>query len=125
MAHLNYRRYGKSPYSVVTVHGGPGAPGEMAYVAERLSEKCGVIEPFQTSRTIRGQIEELHSLVNEACDLPVVMIGHSWGAWLSFMVAAEFPNDVKKVILVSAGPFEHGADVTKTRLSRLTDVRTK
>jgi len=25
----NLRKYGKSPFSVAVVHGGPGAPGEM------------------------------------------------------------------------------------------------
>jgi pimeloyl-ACP methyl ester carboxylesterase len=121
----NYRKYKKEPYSVATVHGGPGAPGGMAYVAEKLSEKFGVIEPFQTSLTVRGQIEELHSVINETCNPPVVMIGHSWGAWLAFMLAAEFPYDVSKLILVSAGPFEHSFDVTTVRLSRLEDAEQK
>ena len=106
----------------MVVHGGPGAPGEMAYVAKRLSGKFGVIEPFQTLRTVEGQIEELHSAIIETCELPAVVIGHSWGAWLSFMLAAEFPNDVGKLILVSAGPFEGNPDVTKTRLNRLTEA---
>jgi pimeloyl-ACP methyl ester carboxylesterase len=125
MVELNYRKYAKEPYSVVVVHGGPGAPGGMAYVAEKLSEKFGVIEPFQTSLTIRGQIEELHSVINETRNLPVVLIGHSWGAWLAFMLAAEFPDDVSKLILVSAGPFEHSFDVTTVRLSRLEDAEQK
>lgn len=122
MAESSYREHGSEPYYIAAVHGGPGAPGEMARVAEKLSKEYGVIEPFQTSRTIRGQIEELHSVINETCDLPVVVIGHSWGAWLSFMLAAEFPDDVSKLILVSAGPFERGVDVTKTRLSHLRDT---
>jgi pimeloyl-ACP methyl ester carboxylesterase len=94
----------------------------MAYVAKKLSDRCGVIEPFQTSLTIRGQIEELHSIINENCDLPVVMIGHSWGAWLAFMLAAEIPDELSKLILVGAGPFESGSDITKTRLSRLNNA---
>lgn len=128
MSELNYRKYGQEPYSVVVVHGGPGAPGGMAYVAKILAEERGVIEPFQTSRTVRGQIEELHSVINENCKLPVVIIGHSWGAWLAFMLAAQFPNDVSKLILVGAGPFvrrspfgEESTDVTETRLRRLDD----
>ncbi len=112
----------------MAVHGGPGAPGGMAYLAKRLSERRGVIEPFQTSRTVRGQIEELHSVINENCKLPVVIIGHSWGAWLAFMTAAEFPEDASKLILIGAGAFgrmtafgEESTDVTETRLRRLTD----
>jgi pimeloyl-ACP methyl ester carboxylesterase len=121
-ARMNFRRYGNSPYSVVVVHGGPGAPGEMAYVAMRLSEKCGVVEPLQTARTIPGQVEELHSAIKENFDRPPVLIGHSWGTWLAFMLTARFPGDVRKLILVGAGPFENGADATKTRLSRLTEI---
>jgi len=122
MIKSNHRKYGKPPFSIVVVHGGPGAAGGVASVAKKLSEKHGVLEPFQTSRAIRGQIEELHSMISEHCSRPAVVIGHSWGAWLTFMLAAKYPDDVRKLILVSAGPFERGSDVTKTRLSRLTDA---
>ena len=43
------RAYGKAPYTVVLVHGGPGAAGEMTPVAKRLSNNRGILEPFQTS----------------------------------------------------------------------------
>lgn len=29
----NLRKYGKSPFSIAVLHGGPGTPGEMALVA--------------------------------------------------------------------------------------------
>jgi len=29
----NLRKYGKAPFSIAAIHGGPGAPGEMAPVA--------------------------------------------------------------------------------------------
>mgnify|MGYP001123742900 CR=1 FL=1 len=44
----NPRRYGDAPYNIVVIHGGPGAPGEMAPVAKDLPLDYGVLEPFQT-----------------------------------------------------------------------------
>jgi pimeloyl-ACP methyl ester carboxylesterase len=60
------RTYGYPPYSVILVHGGPGAGGEMAPVARRLSASLGVIEPIQTETTLDGQVEELRAVVAEA-----------------------------------------------------------
>lgn len=102
----NFRVYGKSPYSVIVVHGGPGAPGEMKPVAEELSKNFGVIEPLQTKDSIDGQIEELKKVIEENATSPVYLIGWSWGAWLSYLLAAHHPKLVKKLILVSSGPFE-------------------
>jgi hypothetical protein len=55
----NQRVYGKAPYRVAVIHGGPGAPGEMAPVARELSVMRGVLEPLQIMTTIEGQVEEL------------------------------------------------------------------
>lgn len=44
----NLRIYGKSPFKVAVIHGGPGATGEMAPLAHQLSSKRGVLEPLQT-----------------------------------------------------------------------------
>ena len=40
----NPRKYGEAPFNVVVIHGGPGAPGEVAPVARKLSENFGIIE---------------------------------------------------------------------------------
>ena len=54
----NVRKYGSEPLNVAVVHGGPGAAGEMASVAKEISFYRGVLEPFQTSLTIKDQIQE-------------------------------------------------------------------
>ncbi|MGB7054354.1 MAG: alpha/beta fold hydrolase, partial [bacterium] len=100
------RKYGKAPYDVAVVHGGPGAPGEMASVARELASEWGVLEPLQTAATLEGQVEELKDILDTHVDRPILLIGYSWGAWLSFIVAARYPSLVKKLILVSSGPFE-------------------
>lgn len=42
------RTYGQAPFKGAVLHGGPGAPGEMAPVAKELARFCGVLEPLQT-----------------------------------------------------------------------------
>ena len=119
----NFNTYGKSPFNIVVVHGGPGATSGVAAVAKKLSENYGVLEPLQTQNSVTGQIEELKTVIKEHSDLPVILIGHSWGAWLCFMVAAQYPDLVKKLILVSSAPFEesYATNIAKTRLDRLSD----
>src|SRR5262249_44414056 len=55
----NPRVYGSPPYRVVVVHGGPGAAGQMAPVARRLSEEYTVLEPMQSATSVEGQVDEL------------------------------------------------------------------
>lgn len=116
----NPRKYGYPPYKVALLHGGPGAPGEMAPVAKQLSKVCGVLEPFQTKATIEGQILELHTILKDNVGLPIILIGWSWGAWLGFIFAARYPAFVKKLILISSGPFEekYAQKIMETRLQR-------
>ncbi len=115
------RKYGKPPFDVAVIHGGPGAGGEMAPVARELAVDHGVLEPRQTATSIRGQILELRCVLDESGSLPVTLVGFSWGAWLSFMFAADYPGRVKKLIMVGSGPFEekYAAEIEKTRSGRL------
>jgi pimeloyl-ACP methyl ester carboxylesterase len=109
----NLRKYGKSPFSIVVVHGGPGAAGEMAPVAHELSFGSGVLEPIQTAASLEGQAEELKTVLENEGGLPVTLIGFSWGAWLSFIVAARYPTIIKKLILVGSGPYEEKGEIKK------------
>lgn len=117
----NYRLYGKPPYTIVVVHGGPGAPGEMKPVAEELSRNFGVIEPLQTENSIAGQNEELKKVIETNTTLPVTLIGHSWGAMLSFIFTARNNELVKKLILISSSVFEekYATNIMQTRYDRL------
>jgi pimeloyl-ACP methyl ester carboxylesterase len=115
------RKYGRMPFTVAVVHGGPGAPGEMAPVARQLSSVMGVLEPLQTAATVDGQVEELQGVLKDNVDIPVTLIGFSWGAMLGFIVAARYPSFVKKLILVGSGAYEekYAAYIMETRLGRL------
>ena len=115
------KKYGHPPYSVALLHGGPGAPGEMAPVAKNLMNYFSVLEPYQSADSISGQVEELKSQLDEYATYPVTLAGYSWGAWLAWIFAAKYPRLVIKVILISSGPFDekYAPQITETRLSRL------
>lgn len=119
----NLRTYGKAPFDVAVLHGGPGAPGHMAPVARELSSDWGVLEPLQTAASLEGQIQELRAVLEESADLPVTLIGSSWGAMLGFIVCARYPAFVKKLVLIGSAVFEeqYAARIHETRLSRLSE----
>jgi pimeloyl-ACP methyl ester carboxylesterase len=118
---VNTRKYGQKPFGIAVIHGGPSAAGEMAPVARELSGVAGVIEPLQTAGTLEGQVQELRAVLEANGGLPVSLIGFSWGATLGYILVARYPALVKKLILVSGGPFEHkyAAGIMETRLGRL------
>jgi pimeloyl-ACP methyl ester carboxylesterase len=115
------RTYGAAPFHIVLVHGGPGAAGEMKSLAVDLASSRGILEPLQTATSIAGQIAELKATIESCGNPPVILVGFSWGAWLSLMVAAEYPEIVDKMILIGCGPFAEDAAALalETRLNRL------
>lgn len=116
------RTHGNPPYTIVVLHGGPGAQGGMGYVAQELGKKHGVLEPMQRACTVQGQVNELHGAITTNTKAPITLIGWSWGAWLGWWYAAQYPERVNRLILISAGPFEthYTANMNETRFSRLT-----
>ncbi|MFV9631800.1 MAG: alpha/beta fold hydrolase [Methanosarcinales archaeon] len=118
---INVRYYGKEPFKVAVIHGGPGAPGSVAAIAREISKNYGVLEPIQTKTSLEGEVLELYSVLKAFGDLPITLIGHSWGAWLSYIVTARYPSLTNKLILVGSGPFEekYVNSLNENRLSRL------
>jgi pimeloyl-ACP methyl ester carboxylesterase len=94
----------------------------MAPVARELSRDFGVLEPLQAARSLEGQVHELKDVLEAAAQLPVKLIGWSWGAMLSYILTAEYPSHVEKLVLVSSGAFEekYASKIMEIRLSRLT-----
>lgn len=120
-------KYRLPPYTIAIIHGGPGAPGEMAPVAQELSSSYGILEPLQTAFSVDGQVEELKNQLEHYATLPVILIGYSWGALLGLMVAARYPALVKKLILIGCPPLK-AADakgIMQKRLDRLSDQERK
>ena len=77
---VKFRIYGNPPFNVVTLHGGPGAPGGVAPIARELAINHGVLEPFQTRKSINGQIKELYTFIKLKflLLLSVTPGGHGW-----------------------------------------------
>ncbi|MGD9211069.1 MAG: alpha/beta hydrolase [Desulfobacteraceae bacterium] len=101
-----YRIHGK-PLKIVTLHGGPGEFGGVVNLAVTLSEKYGVLEPFLTEDTIMGQVHGLKNIIDQHVSDKLILIGHSWGAWIAYIFTATYPLMVKKLVLVGSGPYEH------------------
>lgn len=119
----SHRTWGKPPNTIVVVHGGPGAPGSIAPIARELSRDCGVLEPFQTEKTLNGQVQELEQLLERHANLPCIIIGWSHGASLSCILAAKYPDSIRKLIIIGTTPFEekYQADIARERLRRLSE----
>jgi pimeloyl-ACP methyl ester carboxylesterase len=115
------RKYGKTPFTVAVIHGGPGAPGYMAPVARRLAQKYGVLEPLQSANSVQGQIAELKTQIGSCTNQPVTLIGSSWGAVLSLLFTARHQETVNRLILIGCGTFskEDSAKVESIRNQRL------
>ncbi|MDD2335999.1 MAG: alpha/beta hydrolase [Geobacteraceae bacterium] len=103
---MNFRKYGEGLCEYVVVHGGPGAPGSASSLARKLSEICAVLEPFQTENSVWGQVEELYRQIKGNCTDRVFALGHSWGAWLVYLLAYKHPEVVRTAFLIGAGAFD-------------------
>lgn len=103
---MNCREYGTPPYKIVVVHGGPGARGSCAGICRELSKKIGVLEILQSKNTINELIDEIVDVIKKHDCERIILIGHSFGAWLSFIFASAYPNYVEKLILVGSGLFD-------------------
>jgi pimeloyl-ACP methyl ester carboxylesterase len=87
----------------------------------------GILEPLQTKGTVDGQVEELKSTLENNGNPPLILVGFSWGAWLSYIFAARYPLLIEKLVLIGSAPFEekYAAGITETRLSRLGEEEKK
>ena len=81
-------------------------------------------EPLQTATSTEGQIAELHAVLQQNANLPVTLIGYSWGAWLGFLFAAAYPACVNKLILIASGPYteEYVTSLQNSRFDRLNEA---
>lgn len=102
------RLYGKAPYKIVLVHGGPGAIESLKGFAQELAElsQTGVVEALQSKYSIAELLEELYIQIKDNCGDKVSLVGHSWGAWLAALFAEKYPELIEHVILIGSGPLE-------------------
>lgn len=112
---INFRKWGDGGPSVVLLHGGPGARGDVAPLALQLKDSFQVLEPLQrrasnTLLTVAKHIQDLHELLNsESYSKPPALVGFSWGAMLALAYATEYSESISQVILISCGTFDKTA----------------
>ncbi len=95
------------------LHGGPGAPGQMAPVARTLSHRFHVIEPLQRLSggerlSVARHVADLHELIEGYPGRPA-LVGSSWGAMLALAYAAEHPRSAGPLVLIGCGTFDSSA----------------
>lgn len=107
---MKVRKYGDGNKVLVLVHGGPGGAGSLSCMAKQYAEfgngKLCVLEPWQSAKTVLGQVEELHKQIFSCTNKKVVLLGHSWGAWIVTLFASKYSDLLKCVILMGSGPFD-------------------
>jgi len=107
---LKIRKYGVGDRVLVLVHGGPGGAGSLSCMARQYAEygkgKVCILEPWQSAKTMWGQVEELHQQILSATNKKVFLLGHSWGAWIVALYASKYPDSLEFVVLMSSGPFD-------------------
>ncbi len=77
---------------------------------------------MQTGNSLDEQVLELAAVIRLVGTTPLVVAGHSWGAMLGLVLAAQHPSLVEKLLLLSGGPFDkaYGAEaVNERRIGRL------
>lgn len=124
---MQVRTYGASGNFIVVLHGGPGAPGYMAPVAQALADTYRVLEPMQRGSgdeplTVGRHVDDLHRLVEERCEgIRPALVGHSWGAMLALAYAAAHPGRVMALALIGCGTFDTAA---RDRMNSTREERT-
>lgn len=112
---MRIRTYGTSGPFAIVVHGGPGAPGNMAPVARGLEDSFQVLEPWQRGSggaplTVARHIADMHQLIESRCGgARPALIGSSWGAMLALAYAAAHPRSAGPLVLIGCGTFDPGA----------------
>ena len=114
--------------TVIAVHGGPAAAGDLAPLARTLGERWHVLEPYQRGSsdrplTVATHVQDLEDLIRKRCGAhQPVLVGHSWGAMLALVYAAHHPLTPAALVLIGCGTFSQPAraEFEARRAARLT-----
>jgi pimeloyl-ACP methyl ester carboxylesterase len=114
MTHLVVREYGTGAGTIVAIHGGPAAAGDLASLARRLATQWCVLEPYQRVSvgrplTVAVHVQDLDNLIRARCAGRPVLVGHSWGAMLALAYAAGHPTVAGALVLIGCGTFTRAA----------------
>ena len=115
---LFYKTNGSNGDFIILLAGGPGSSVDyMQPVSDSLSPyyRCIMLEQRGTGRsllkkydstTIRMDlyVEDIEALRKQIKANKLILIGNSWGAMLSLLYGAGYPQNVSKIITLGSGP---------------------
>jgi proline iminopeptidase len=132
---LHYRVVGEGGPLIVVLAGGPGGdPNYMKPVLDRLSKhyQCLLLEQRGTGRskmaayneqtiTFQSYLDDIEAVRKHLQQPKILLLGHSWGAMLALSYAGTYPNQVRAIISIDAGPIaeEHAIAEEANALRRL------
>lgn len=98
--------YGNAPYRVVVLCDSLDSFTCTGDLCNKLARKIGVLEYLQEVYTLEAVIEELEWLIKQFHSEKVILIGHSFGAWVALLFAARHAEMISKVIAIGCEPLE-------------------
>ena len=101
--------------SVLMLHGGPGFYGYMSSLGQRLPKHHDVTYFAQRGSlanpkplddlTLEAHLRDIDAEIGQLPpDQDICLVGHSWGANLALLYAAQYPDKLNKVIALAPAP---------------------
>ena len=146
---LSYRLLGTGGEPVILIHGGPGLTSD--YLADDLApmarkhalfvyDQRGIgkstLVSDSTALAAQRYVEDLEAIRKHLGVEQLTLLGHSWGAAPAALYAMQYPQRVRRMILVGTIPFKRselaaafqklapGRDsVTRRRMTELSRIR--
>ncbi|RMH21812.1 MAG: alpha/beta hydrolase [Gemmatimonadetes bacterium] len=111
---------GGSP--ILLIHGGPGAAGDVAPLADALAGRCTIIEPTCDASSVDAHIDQVLQAAARAGVSHATLVGFSYGAWSSVLVAARH-RLARRIVLIGCPPFDESdaRRITSTREDRMAE----
>jgi proline iminopeptidase len=132
---LHYTISGNGGPLIVVLAGGPGGdPSYLKPVVDRLSTRslCLLLEQRGTGRSklatynektinFQSYLDDLEALRKHLNQPKLLLVGHSWGGMLALSYAGTYPDRVRAVISIDAGPIaeEHAIAGEANALRRI------
>jgi proline iminopeptidase len=146
---LSYRLLGKGGDPVILIHGGPGLTSD--YLADDLTRMArnhalfiydqrgigkSTLVADSTGLAAQRYVEDLEAIREHLGIEQLTLLGHSWGAAPAALYAIQYPQRVRRMILVGAIPFKRSElmsafqkmaaerdSVTRRRMTELAQTR--
>ncbi len=119
---LHVTRFGPGSRDVLGIHGITASSMSLAVVARHLGPDATLVAPDLRGRGasaglpgpygMRAHAEDCAAVITALCEPPVVVLGHSMGAFVAVVLAATHPELVERLVLADGGlplPLPEGA----------------